>query len=177
MTPAAPPPPVKGTPFFFDVLAGKDRRVRPVDDRTTVGGTPVASLVGSSTADFAQCSPLLLVKFGAAKRFTNDWEIAGDGGVAISLVHGDGKVRESEVFADIEANKYVGGGAFVGTGISFWDLTRGDTFTPAWMLHVGVPLGHGAHPVYLVGEGRMFLDHASDVRSNYQIAAGVRIHF
>ena len=46
------------------------------------------------------------------------------------------------------------------------------------MLHFGLPLGHHpAHPVYLVGEGRMFLDHASDVKSNYLIWAGVRMHF
>jgi hypothetical protein len=178
MTPAPPAPVVKRSPFFLDVLAGKDRRVRPVDERTTVDGTPVAALVGSSAADFAQCSPLLGLKFGAGKRFANDWEVAGGVGVAFSLVQADDKVRESELFADIEANKYLGGGSFVGTGVSFWDLTRSDTFTPAWMLHFGVPLGHHpVHPVHLVGEGRWFLDHASDVKNNYLLWAGVRVHF
>jgi len=33
-------------------------------------------------------------------------------------------VREHELFVDVEANKYLSGGAFVGTGISLWDLTR-----------------------------------------------------
>ncbi len=45
------------------------------------------------------------------------------------------------MLVDLEANKYLGGGSFVGTGISFWDITHSDSFTPAWMLHFGVPLG------------------------------------
>jgi len=37
--------------------------------------------------------------------------------------------------------------------LSLWDVTHRDTFTPAWMLHVGVPLGpHPRHPVSFVGE-------------------------
>src|SRR4029078_5853859 len=88
------------------------------------------------------------------------------------------KVRESELFVDIEANKYVGGGAFVGTGVSFWDLTRSATFSPAWMLHFGVPLGdHPSHPIYFVGEGRLFFKHMDDVSNNYQFWAGLRVHF
>jgi len=168
----------KGSPFFVDALGGKDRRVRPIAGRTTNDGSPVVANAGSSTADFAQCSPLIGLKLGLAKRFQSDWELAGAVGVGISLVNDDKKVRESELFADVEANRYVGGGSFVGTGISFWDLTRSDTFTPAWMLHFGVPLGHHpAHQAYFVGEGRLFFDHASDVRNNYQLWAGVRVHF
>ena len=87
-------------------------------------------------------------------------------------------MRESEVFVDVEANKYLHGGSYIGTGISFWDLTHSDTFTPAWMLHFGVPLGNSPkHPVYLVGEGRLFFDNIDDVSNNYQVWGGVRIRF
>jgi hypothetical protein len=87
-------------------------------------------------------------------------------------------VREHEVLVDVEANKYLSGGSFLGTGISFWDITHSDTFTPAWMLHFGVPLGaHPKHPVYFMGEGRLFLKEIDDVQSNYQFWAGVRMHF
>ncbi len=151
------------SPFFFDALVGKDCRVRPID------GTDL---------EYTQCSPLLGLKVGVAKRFANDWELAGAVGVAISLVRADDKVNESELFADVEANKYLGGGTFVGTGLSFWDLTRKDTFTPAVMVHVGVPLAQSARTrLYLLAEGRMFLDHADDVRNNYQAWGGVRLHF
>jgi hypothetical protein len=176
--PPPPPPPAmaKASPFFIDALAGKDRRVRPIAGRTTVNGSSV--LANAGTSDFAQCSPLLGVKIGVAKKFDNDWEIAGDAGIAFSLVNDDNKVREHEVLVDFEANKYVGGGSFVGTGISLWDVTHSDSFTPAWMLHFGVPLGtHPEHPVYFVGEGRLFLRHIDDVSNNYQFWAGVRVHF
>jgi hypothetical protein len=178
--PMAPPPPppapmappaVEARPFsfFVDALGGKDRRVRPIGDRTTVNGNPV---VAGTAADFAQCSPLFGVKVGLAKRFQNNWELAAAAGVAFSLVRDDDKVREHEVLIDVEANKYLSNGVFVGTGLSLWDITHSDTFTPAWLLHVGVPI-HG--PVYFLGEGRLFLDNADDTRNNYQFWAGVRI--
>jgi hypothetical protein len=163
------------SPFFLDALVGKDRRVRPVDSRTTVGGSRVLGNAGVGNVDFAQCSPIVGVKLGVAKRFANDWEVAGAGGVAFSLVNADHKVREHEVLVDLEANKYLSGGSFVGTGISFWDITHSDTFTPAWMLHFGVPLG--ASRVYFLGEGRLFLKEFDDVPNNYQFWAGVRVHF
>ena len=169
---------MKSSPFFIDVLGGKDRRVRPIAGRTTTDGSKVIANASGSSTDFAQCSPLLGLKIGAAKKFENDWELAGAVGVAISLVSDDKKVRESEVFVDVEANKYLRGGSFVGTGISFWDLSHSDTFTPAWMVHVGVPLGtHPSHPVYFVGEGRLFFNHMDDISNNYQFWAGVRVHF
>ena len=37
------------------------------------------------------------------------------------------KVREHEVLVDVEGNKHFGGDTFVGTGISFWDITHSDT--------------------------------------------------
>jgi hypothetical protein len=169
---------VKASPFFIDALVGKDRRVRPIAGRTTVNGSSVVGDPGTSNADFAQCSPIFGVKVGVAKKFQNDWEIAGAAGMALSLVNDDHKVREHEVLVDLEANKYLSGGSFLGTGISFWDITHSDTFTPAWMLHFGVPLGtHPEHPVYFVGEGRLFLRTIDDVQNNYQFWGGVRVHF
>lgn len=158
--------PTGGVSFFVDALAGKDRRVRPAD------------LEEDQPVEFAQCSPLVGLKFGAAKRFQNDWELAGALGVAISLANGDGRVRESALFVDGEVNRYLGGGSFIGTGLSLWDLTRGDTFTPAWLLHFGVPLTKNAkYPVFFIGEGRLFFDHIDDVQNNYQFWGGVRVHF
>jgi hypothetical protein len=149
--------------FFVDGLVGKERRVRTVED---------ADLA------FAQCSPLFGVKFGVAKRFENDWEVAGAVGVAISAVTSDDKVKEHQLFADVEANKYLRGGVFLGAGFSMWDLTRSETITPAWMAHIGVPLGRNAkYPVYLLAEGRQFLDQADDLSNNYLVWGGVRVRF
>ena len=155
--------PAGGPTVFFDVLAGKDRRTRPIEN---------------TNLEFAQCSPLLGLKVGVAKRLQNDWEVAGALGAAISLVTNDKKVKESALFVDVEANKYLSGGAFVGTGLSFWDLTRSDTFTPALLLHFGLPLAkHAKYPVFLVGEGRVFFDHIGDIQNNYQFWGGVRVQF
>jgi hypothetical protein len=90
--------------------------------------------------DWAQCSALVGLKFGMAKRFADNWEVAGAAGVAISLVHAEDKVNKSEVFIDAELN-------------------------------------HPAHPVYFLGEGRLFFDHIDDVSNNYQFWGGVRVHF
>lgn len=173
LPPPPPPPPLamqvppsasaKGSPLFFDGLVGKDRRVRPIE---------------GTDQEYAQCSPLIGLKIGVAKRYTNNWELAGAFGLAISLVNADDKVRENELFADVEANKYLSGGSFIGTGLSLWDLSHSDTFTPAWIIHAGLPLAKNAtHPVYFLVEGRLFFDQLSDVQNNYLIWGGVRVHF
>ena len=156
----------RGGPFFFDALIGKERRVRPPE------------IEDGRFTNWAQCSPLLGLKIGVAKDFdNNNWEVAGAGGIAISLVHAKDKVNQSEVFVDGEINRYLGAG-FIGTGISLWDLTRSDSFTPAWMFHFGIPLGtHPQHPVYFLGEGRLFFDNIDDISNNYQFWGGVRVRF
>jgi predicted benzoate:H+ symporter BenE len=80
-TPAAP---VKSPRFWVDVLGGKDRRVRPVDDRMTLDGSNALADAGLDAA-FAQCSPLLGFKVGLAKRFQNDWDLGAAVGVALPL--------------------------------------------------------------------------------------------
>ena len=163
--PQAPPPPeVNASMFFADALFGKDRRTRPIED---------------TGLEYSQCSPLVGLKVGVFKQFDNNWEIAGAVGIAISLVSADDKVQEHEVFADVELNKHFGNRVFAGTGLSMWDLNHSDTWTPAWMLHTGIPLNSaGAKvPTYFLLEARMFLDHADDIRSNYQFWGGVRMRF
>ena len=165
---------VKANPFFFDALVGKDRRVRPIAGSENIGGAK--TLANSGLSDFAQCSPLFGLKLGAAKRFTNDWELAGAAGVAFSLVNDKNKVREHALLIDVEANKYLKNNVFLGTGLSLWDVTRSDSFEPAWLLHFGLPLGnHPKHPVHFLGEGRLFFKELDDVQNNYQFWAGVRV--
>jgi hypothetical protein len=153
----------KPLPFFIDALVGKDRRVRPIE---------------GSELEFGQCSPLVGVKFGVAKRLQNNWELAAAIGVAFSLVNDEDKVREHELFIDVEANKYLRNGVFLGTGLSLWDLTRSDSFSPAWMIHAGVPLAKNAKfPVYFLVEGRLFFEDLDEIDNNYQFWGGVRVHF
>ena len=114
-----------------------------------------------------------------AKPFDKGWELEGAVGAAISLVTANDKIKESALFVDAEVNKYLGDRAFIGTGLSLWDLTRSKTFTPAWLLHFGVPVTKrdARFPVFIIGEGRSFLDHADNISSNYLVWGGVRIQF
>lgn len=167
--------------FFVDGFFGKDRRVRPIDGVSTLAGTPVVSNVGPrGGVDFAQCSPMFGFDIGMAKQLKNNWELAAKAGLAMSVVQADDKVREHQVLLDVEANKYLRrqGGAFIGGGLSMWDLFHSDTITPSALVHFGVPLGvHPSHPTHFVGEGRWLLREAGDIANNYQFWGGVRVKF
>ena len=69
-------------------------------------------------------------------------------------------------------------GSFVGTGLSLWDLTRSQLWTPAWLLHFGLPLSRRTrYAMFLVGEGRLFFTHLVDVGNNYEIWGGLQVRF
>jgi hypothetical protein len=166
---ARPPPPTtiekpaRRAAIFFDVLGGTQRRVRPFEDTNRA---------------FAMSSPLVALKFGVARRLRNDWEVAGSLGAAINLVTDEQVVNRPSFFAEAEVNKYMAGGSFVGTGLSLWDLTRSHLWTPAWLLHVGLPLARRErYAVFIVGEGRLFFRHLDDVGNNYEIWGGVQVRF
>jgi hypothetical protein len=81
-------------------------------------------------------------------------------------------------FAEAELNRYLAGGSYVGSGLSFWDRPLDGTLMPAWALHVGFPLSRSArHPAFFVAEGRLFIGHSDDVSSSYQVWGGVRLQF
>ncbi len=153
--------PVRRAAIFFDVLGGTERRVRPIEDTDRA---------------FAVGSPLVALKFGVARRFRSHWEVAGSLGAAINLFTGEQKVNGSSVFAEVEANRYLARGSFIGTGLSLWDLTRSNMWTPAWLLHFGIPLSRSTrYAVFFIGEGRLFLAHIGDVTGNYEIWGGVQV--
>ena len=164
-----PPPPAPPTVrLFADGLFGKERRVRALDDD---------ALVGTGEGEFAQCTPLVGLKLGVARRFDNDWELGGAVGVALSVVQDDDKVREHALFVEAEVNRWIGRG-FVGGGVGLWDLTRSDTLTPTAMVHFGLPVADQLRfPIYFLVEGRLFLDNVDDIDNNYQFWGGFRVRF
>jgi hypothetical protein len=153
--------PVRRAAIFFDVFGGTERRVRPTEDTDRA---------------FAVGSPLVALKFGVARRFSHDWELAGTLGATLSLVTDEQRVSRSSLFAEAEVNKYLARGSFIGTGLSLWDLTRSNMWTPAWLLHVGIPLSRSArYAVFFIGEGRLFFKRIDDVTNNYEIWGGVQV--
>jgi hypothetical protein len=169
------PPVGGGVAFFVDGMFGKERRQRPI---SVLDDAAIRFPGLNSDTLFGQCSPLLGLKAGVAKRFSNDWEIAGDVGAAINVSTDDRKLRQTQMIADLEANRYFASDAFIGTGITFWDITRSETFTPGWLVHFGIPLAKDAkYPVFFVGEGRLFFDNIDNASSNYNFWGGIRVRF
>jgi hypothetical protein len=169
-----PPVEERAGSFFIDGAFGKERRERPYsekyDDPSALGLSP--------SALFGQCTPLLGLKVGYAHPLQNNWEVAGSAGLAFPLTGDDDKVKKTQLLIEGEVNKYLENGTFLGTGLSLWDITRGETFTPGWLLHFGIPLNKGSKtPIYFLGEGRLFFDNIDSVDNNYQVWGGLRIHF
>jgi hypothetical protein len=153
--------------FFAQGDFGKDRRVREKE-------------YGSGT--FAQCTPFLMARLGNLYKWDNGWEVGGAVGTTYPLVDAKKKAKQEEVFADLEVNRYFGN-AYVGGGVSFWDIsrtraTRQGSYTPALLTHFGIPVGLGDR-VQISLEDRIFLkkQYRDDISNNYQIAAGVRVKF
>jgi hypothetical protein len=160
--------------FFVDAAYGKERRERPYSEKYD----DPAALGLSPDATFGQCTPLLGLKVGYAKPLQNNWEVAGTVGVAIPVTSDDDKVTKTQMLVEVEANKYMENGFMLGTGLSLWDITRGETFTPGWLVHFGVPLNKGSKtPVYFLGEGRLFFDNIDNIDNNYMFWGGIRVHF
>jgi hypothetical protein len=143
---------------------GKDRRTRNREDGKGI---------------FSQCTPLLGAKVGALYTFENKWEFGGAVGSTFPLVNKNKKAKQNEAFADVEVNRYLGDkGAYVGGGLSFWDVTRTsglrNSYTPAILMHFGIPVGFG-DKVHIVGEDRIFTKQLDNISNNYQFWVGMRV--
>jgi hypothetical protein len=164
--PAPPAPAEKPSPYFVDVLLGDEHRNRPAD------------LIENKPNAFTQGSGLLGLKVGVEKRFDSNWAIAGGIGYGLMFLFKENTINQNPLFVDVEVNKHFQNRMFVGGVLSAWDITRGDTWTPAGGAHFGIPLGHHPkHPVYFLGEGRWFFNHRTHLDTHYLAWGGVRIHF
>jgi hypothetical protein len=152
--------------FFVDGLLGGERRNRPAD------------LVEGKLTNYTQGSGLIGVRIGVARKFESNWEIGGVFGLGAMFTFAHDTVDQWPFTLDLEVNRYLGRRVFLGSGLSIWDFTRSDTWTPAVPVRVGIAMGdHPRHPIVLLVEGRWLLDHATRLDSHYQAWAGVRIHF
>jgi len=67
-------------------------------------------------------------------------------------------------------------GAYIGTGIGWWDIFDGDHNTGVWVVNFGVPV-NSENRVFFIGEGRMFFDSPDGLENNYQLWGGIRYLF
>jgi len=151
---------------FFDVLGGKERRVRELEPATAA--TP--AVVGG------RCAGLAGIKAGPDIRLgTAGWRFAPAAGVAFNVRDTD----HTSVFGEAELNYWIGDKGFIGVGVGAWDVTHSDTVTGSGLIHFGRELGRTASDVRFlaVGEGRLFFDGRDDIANNYQAWAGLRVVF
>jgi len=117
------------------------------------------------------------LKLGVHKKFESKWELGGTFGLGAVFLFDHDTTNQWPWFVDVEVNRYIGR-AFIGTGLSFWDITRGDLWTPAGDLRFGLPLGHHpSHPIYFIGEGRWYFWNKTNLDTHRQMWGGLRFDF
>lgn len=150
---------------FIAGLVGKQQRQYDDTDPADVGRLTNPVL--------AYGDPLIGVKGGVAVKMTEHWTFAPAIGVAANLEEGG----RTSLFGDAEIDYVFRRGAFLGTGLTLWDFTHGEIFTPGWLGTAGVPIWRNdvrKHQLLLVGEWRQVFDRMSDPDVNYQFWAGLK---
>jgi hypothetical protein len=117
--------------------------------------------------------PLLGFKVGVALQMTRRWTFSPAVGLAANLDEGS----RSSLFGDAELNYIFERGAYVGTGLTLWDVTHSDNITPGWLGTFGVPVWRNdvrKHQLLLSAEWRQMFDRMSDPDVNYQFWGGFK---
>jgi hypothetical protein len=169
--------PESGVDFFVDGTFGKQRRQYELQSSPTL-----------SAADIQPgfCDPQLIVKAGPLF-----WFAEGKGSFApsLGLAFQFGSLDDNLDFDPNDYNNvsFLGEavvnyhfkphGAFIGSGLGWWDIFDGDHDTAAWIVNFGVPLKDTDKGIVLfIGEGRLFFS-GEEQDSNYNFGAGVRYIF
>jgi hypothetical protein len=185
VNPAAPPRSCESTvvvpeptlpAWFVDGAFGKQRRQYEL----------AAQAPSTATIEPGFCDPMFGVKGGPMFWFSEgraSFEpavgIAFPFGSLDAYDYGDNKYNNSEFLVEGVLNYHFQNRAYLGTGIGLWDLFDGDHFTPAWVVDLGFPVAADSrgNRIFLIAEGRLFLDAPNGIDNNYQMWAGVRYTF
>jgi hypothetical protein len=119
---------------------------------------------------------LLSVKGGVALKMSERWVFSPAIGVAANLDEG----ARTSLFGDAEIDFVFRRGAYLGTGLTLWDITHSTIVTAGWLGTAGVPVWQNdarKHQLLLVGEWRQMFDPMSDPDVNYQAWAGLKYLF
>jgi len=155
---------------FIAGLFGKQQRQYDDTDPAGLGTlTPVVPAFGN---------PLVGLKGGMTYKMSANWTFSPAIGVAFNLDEGD----RTSLFADAEiARRFPGAkNAYLGTGLTLWDLTHSDIVTLGWLGTGGVPIWENQqskHQLILSAEWRQLFDRMSDPDVNYQFWGGLKYLF
>ena len=159
---------------FLAGFVGKQQRQYDNTDPAGLGRLPVPEVPLVDVPAFYDT--LVGLKSGVALKLAEHVTFAPAIGVAANVDEAD----RTSLFADVEIDFVFGPGAYVGTGVTFWDLTRSDSITPGWLGTAGVPLWTGderLNQALFSVEYRQFFDRMSDPDVNYQFWGGLKYLF
>jgi hypothetical protein len=153
---------------FIAGYYGKQQRQYDDDDPAGLG---TLSYVVPAFGD-----QLVGFKGGVSMGLTDKFRFVPSVGVGINVDEGD----RSVLLADTELHYVFSRGAFLGTGLTFWDLTHGSNATTGWIGTAGVPVWQSdarKHQLDFTVEWRQMFDRMSDPDVNYQFWGGLRYLF
>ncbi len=156
---------------FVAGFVGKQQRQYDDTDPAGLGRLPLPDVPLLDVPAFFDT--LLGVKMGMALKMTDHVSFAPAIGVAANLDKGD----RASLFADAEVDFIFGPGAYVGTGLTFWDLTHTGSVTPGWLGTFGLPVWTSherLNQLLLNVEYRQLFDRLSDPDVNYQFWGGLK---
>ena len=159
---------------FIAGLFGKQQRQYDDIDPAGLGRLPLA--VPRLVDVPAFFDSLLGVKGGVALKMGEHWTFAPAIGVAMNL----DEVARTTLFGDAEFDFLFGRGAYLGAGLTFWDLTHTEIVTPGLLATLGVPIWQSdvrMHQLSVVVEYRQLFDRLSDPDVNYQFWGGLKYLF
>jgi hypothetical protein len=91
--------------------------------------------------------------------------------------YGDNEYNNTSFFLEGMVNFHFSErGAYIGTGLDWWDVFDGDHNTAAWVIGFGVPVTK-TNKALFIGEARLFFDAPDGIDNNYQMWAGMRFVF
>ena len=159
---------------FLAGFVGKQQRQYDDTDPAGLGRLPLPDVPLVDVPAFYDT--LVGVKGGVALRLAEHFTFAPAVGVAANVDRGD----RTSLFVDAEIDFVFGPGAYIGTGLTFWDLTHSDSITPGWLGTLGVPLwtsNERMNQALLSVEYRQLFDRLSDPDVNYQFWGGLKYLF
>jgi hypothetical protein len=158
--------------WFADGAFGKQRRNYEVQQ------SPTSDL----TVEPGFCDPMIGFKAGPIFWFS-DFRASFAPAAGMAFMFGDlgdfdfGDNEYNNVSFLLEAvvnYHFSERGAYIGTGLGWWDVFDGDHNTANWIVTFGVPI---QERLYFIGEGRLFFDSPDGADNNYQMWGGLRYLF
>ena len=159
---------------FVAGFYGKQQRQYDDTDPAGLGRLPIIAPPLVDVPAFFDA--LLGVKGGVALKMSEHVRFAPAIGVAANLDETD----RTTLFGDAEIDFVFGSGAYLGTGLTFWDFTHSDFITSGWLGTVGIPLWRSderMNQLLLAAEWRQFFDRPSDPDVNFQFWGGLKYLF